>query len=142
MKNRGFIVTILAVALIFAPQFVNTSSADSGKYSAQLITPTAGQILYPGQRVRVEWTHTLPNVNLAGCEEEVWLSLDGGRTFSTCITPIMDPKATFFYWTVPNLPTNAAVLDIRFGGEGWYPECYAPQFASTFVISQSTGQLY
>ena len=54
MKTRGFIVTILAVALIFAPQFVNISSADSGKYSAQLISPTAGQILYPGQRVRVE----------------------------------------------------------------------------------------
>ena len=142
MKTRGFVVTILAVALSFAPQFVNTSSAEAGKYSAQLITPTAGQILYPGQRVRVEWTHTLPNINLAGCEEEVWLSLDGGRTFTACITPILDPKATFFYWTVPNTPTNAAVLDLRFGGEGWYPECYAPQTASTFVISQSTGQLY
>jgi len=141
MKTRGFIVTILAVALSAVPQLVNTSSAASG-YSAHLITPTAGQILYPGQRVRVEWTHTLPNVNLAGCEEEVWLSLDGGRTFTACITPILDPKATFFYWTVPNTPTNAAVLDIRFGGEGWYPECYAPQPASTFVISQSTGQLY
>ena len=142
MKTRGFIVTILAVALSAVPQLVNTSSAEGGKYSAQLITPTAGQILYPGQRVRVEWTHTLPNVNLAGCEEEVWLSLDGGRTFTACITPILDPKATFFYWTVPNTPTNAAVLDVRFGGEGWYPECYAPQTASTFVISQTTGQLY
>ena len=58
------------------------------------------------------------------------------------ITPILDPKATFFYWTVPNMPTNAAVRDIRFGGEGWYPECFAPQTASTFVISQTTGQLY
>jgi hypothetical protein len=142
MKIRGFVVAFLAVALSAVPQLVNTSSAEAGKYSAQLITPTAGQILYPGQRVRVEWTHTLPNVNLAGCEEEVWLSLDGGRTFTACITPILDPKATFFYWTVPNTPTNAAVLDIRFGGEGWYPECFAPQTASTFVISQSTGQLY
>src|SRR6266536_4111997 len=134
MKTRGFIIIIFAVALSFAPQFVNTSSADSGKYSAQLITPTAGQILYPGQRVRVEWTHTLPNINLAGCEEEVWLSLDGGRTFTACITPILDPKARSFNWTVPNLPTNAAVIDIHFGCEGWYPESYAPQPASTFVI--------
>ena len=142
MKTRIFVAIIIAVALSFAPQFVSPSNAQTPKYSAQLITPTAGQILYPGQRVRVEWTHTLPNVNLAGCEEEVWLSLDGGRTFTACITPIMDPKATFFYWTVPNTPTNAAVMDIRFGGEGWYPECFAPQPASTFVISQSTGQLY
>ncbi len=142
MKTRGFVAIIFAAALSVAPQFVNTSSADSGKYSAHLISPTAGQVLYPGQRVRVEWTHMLPNINLASCEEEVWLSLDGGRTFQTCITPILDPKATFFYWTVPNMPTNAAVLDIRFGGEGWYPECFAPQTASTFVISQTTGQLY
>ena len=141
MKTRGFIIIIFAVALSAVPQLVNTSSA-AGGYSAHLISPTAGQVLYPGQRVRVEWTHTLPNINLAACEEEVWLSLDGGRTFTACITPILDPKATFFYWTVPNTPTNAAVLDVRFGGEGWYPECFAPQPASTFVISQSTGQLY
>jgi len=142
MKTRGFIVTILAVALIFAPQFVNISSADSGKYSAQLISPTAGQILYPGQRVRVEWRSILPPVNLGACEMEVWLSLDGGRTFYTLISPWMDPKAQYFYWTVPNMPTNAAVLDVRFGCEPGYPESYAPQPASTFVISQSTGTLY
>ena len=46
------------------------------------------------------------------------------------------PKADSYLWTVPNLPTNAAVLDIRFGCEGWYPESYAPQPASTFVIAK------
>jgi hypothetical protein len=66
---------------------------------------------------------------------EIFLSLDGGRTFPAVITPLLDPRAKFFYWIVPNLPTNAAVLDIRFGCEGWYPESYAPQPASTFVIA-------
>jgi hypothetical protein len=42
-----------------------------------------------------------------------------------------------YLWTVPNLPTNAAVMDIRFGCEGWYPESYAPQPASTFVIAKA-----
>ncbi len=142
MKTRGVVVTMFAVALSFAPQFVNTSSAASDKYSAQLISPTAGQILYPGQHVRIEWKAVLPHLDLTGCEMEVWLSLDGRRTFTSCITPILDPNARFFYWTVPNLPTNAAVLDIRFGCEGWYPEGYAPQPASTFVIAQTAGQLY
>jgi hypothetical protein len=83
----------------------------------------------------------LPNVRyVAWCEMEVWLSLDGGRTFPMCITPILDPKATQFDWTVPNMPTNAAVLDIRFGCDGWYPESYSPQPASTFVIAQRAGQ--
>jgi hypothetical protein len=142
MKIRGIILTLFTVALSFAPQFVNSSSAASGKYSAQLISPTAGQVLYPGQKVRVEWRSVLPPINLAGCEAEVWLSLDGGRTFTMCITPVMDPKAQYFYWTVPNLPTNTAVLDIRFGCEGWYPENYAPQPASMFTIATSTVPSY
>ncbi len=136
MKIRGFIVMVLAVAVIFAPQFVNTSNA-GGTYSAHLISPTAGQVLHPGQKVKVQWTSALPQIDLTQCEMEVWLSLDGGRTFSTCITPVLDPKAQFFYWTVPNLPSNAAVMDIRFGCEGWYPESYSPQPASTFVIAKT-----
>jgi hypothetical protein len=142
MKIRGIMSTLFAVALIFAPQFVNSSSAASGKYSAQLISPTAGQVLYPGQKARVERRSVLPPINLAGCEAEVWLSLDGGRSFTMCITPVMDPKAQYFYWTVPNLPTNTAVLDIRFGCEGWYPENYAPQPASMFTIATSTVPSY
>ena len=139
MKNRGFFVMMFAVALSFAPQFSDTSSAASAKYSAQLISPTAGQVLYPGQIVRVEWRSVLPNIYLGACEMEVWLSLDGGRTFNTLISPWLDPKAQYFYWTVPNLPTNAAVMDVRFGCEPGYPESCAPQPASTFVIAHSTG---
>jgi hypothetical protein len=74
MKNRGFFVMMFAVALSFAPQFSDTSSAASAKYSAQLISPT-----------------------------------------------------------------NAAVMDVRFGCEPGYPESCAPQPASTFVIAHSTG---
>jgi hypothetical protein len=138
MKTRGFIVTVAAVALIFAPQFVDTSNA-AGTYSARLISPGAGQVLHPGQNVKVQWTSALPTIDLTQCEMEVWLSLDGGRTFTMCITPILDPKAQFFFWTVPNIPTNAAVMDIRFGCEGWYPESYAPQPASTFVIAKTAA---
>ena len=68
---------------------------------------------------------------------EVWLSVDGGRTFLMCISPWLNPKDKFFDWTVPNMPTNAAVMDIRFGCEVFYPETYAPQPASTFVIAQA-----
>jgi hypothetical protein len=136
MKTRGLLVTIFAVALGCAPLFVNTSSAASGTYSAQLISPVAGQVFYPGQQIRVEWKHTLPNIPLRGCESEAWLSLDGGRTFSMWIT-FLAPSSTSFLWTVPNTPTNAAVLDIRFGCDLYYPESYAPQPASMFTIARS-----
>jgi len=134
MKSRGLIVVLFAVALSIVPQFVNTSSAASG-YSAVLISPTAGQVLYPGQRIRVEWRSALPPINLGACEMEVWLSLDGGRTFTMEISPWLDPKAQFFYWIVPNTPTKEAVMDVRFGCEPGYPESYAPQPASMFKIA-------
>jgi len=133
---RLFIVTMFLLAFAL----VSTKANADNTYSARLITPTAGQVLFPGQMVRVEWQSNLPKTNANGCEMEVWLSLDGGQTFSMRLTPHMDPRATYFYWTVPNTPTNAAVLDIRFGCEWYYPESYSPQPASTFVIAQSSGQ--
>jgi hypothetical protein len=141
MKTRGF-VALFVVAFAFAPQLLRTSSAATGTYAAKLISPTAGQILFPGQRVKVEWKTVLPNVDLSYCECEIYLSLDGGRSFPFRITPSLDPRATYFYWTVPNTPTRAAVLDIRFGCEGYYPESYSPQIASPFVIAQIAGELY
>ena len=35
------------------------------------------------------------------------------------------------------MPINAAVLDIRFGCELYYPESYSPQAGLTFVIAQT-----
>ena len=136
MNTRGLFAIVFAVALSAAPQLVTPARA-GGTYSARLISPRVGQVLYPGQKIRVEWRSTLPNVDLGACEMEVWLSLDGGRTFTTWISPWLDPRAQYFDWTVPNTPTNAAVIDIRFGCEPGYPESYAPQPASTFVIAKA-----
>ena len=76
MITRGLLVTIFAVALSVAPQLVGTSSA-GGTYSATLISPRVGQVLHPGQKIRVEWRSALPGIDLGACEMEVWLS--GGR---------------------------------------------------------------
>jgi hypothetical protein len=139
MKTRGVVVILFLVAFAFAPANVNAENT----YAARLISPTAGQVLYPGQTVRVEWRAQFPHVpRFDRCEMELYLSLDGGRTYLPRITPSLDPKTTYFYWTVPNLPTNEAVLDIRFGCEMWYPESYSPQTASTFVIRQADGEFY
>ena len=48
------------------------------------------------------------------------------------------PRAMVAGATFPNLPTNAAVLDIRFRCEGWYPKNCVPQPASMFIIAMST----
>jgi hypothetical protein len=137
MKTRGFVLIMVAVVFAFAPTKLNAQ----GNYAAKLFSPVAGQVLYAGQKIMIEWKHTLPNIPLGGCESELWLSLDGGRSFTMWIT-FLDPRSTSFLWTVPNTPTNAAVLDIRFGCDLHYPESYAPQPASTFVIAQTLPALH
>jgi len=148
MKTRGFVVTLFAVAFAFAPQLLKTSTAapddPEGKYAAQLVSPKAGDVVFPGQKVEIAWDALFPklSVPLSWCETEIYLSLDGGRSFPVIITPIhLDPNFRIgsFDWTVPNAPTAAAVLDIRFGCEQFYPETRSVQSASSFVIGQSAA---
>jgi hypothetical protein len=136
MKICGCIVTMFLVALMFIPDRTWAMPPPPSGYFPRLISPSAGQVLHSGDNVRVEWAILAPKEpNWSMCEIELWLSLDGGRTYVMRITPSMDPHTTFFYWTVPNTPTSQAVLDIRFGCEPFYPETYNSQTASTFVIA-------
>jgi hypothetical protein len=109
MKTNKFLSTLLVLAFTLAPQLFNTCrgalAASGATYSAKLISPRFGQVLYPGEQVRVEWTAVFPDTHAHGCEMEIWLSLAGGRTFSTCITPVV-PNAKYYDWTVPNTPTR------------------------------------
>lgn len=131
MKNRGFVLIMVALAFAFAPAKSNAQ----GNYKVKLTSPVAGQVLYAGQQIMVAWKHTLPNREMAGCESEVWLSLDGGVTFMWI--SFLAPTSTSFLWTVPDTPTRSAVLDIRFGCEiPYYPESYAPQLTSMFTIAR------
>ena len=78
--------------------------------------------------------------SLSVCETELWVPLDGGSTYTTRITPLMDPNTIYFYSTVPSTPTNSAVLDIRFGCEPSYPEGFNPQTTSAFMIAGAGSQ--
>lgn len=68
------------------------------------------------------------------CETEVLLSLDGGKTIYMLLTEQRNPEIQYFDWTVPDAPTNAAVLDIRLGCPNRYPETSSLQVQSAFVI--------
>jgi hypothetical protein len=118
-----------------------TASAQSSRkrYSARLISPRPGQVLTAGQVVRVQWTADFPGVDLTMCETEILLSLDGGNTIYMMLTEQRNPKVQYFDWTVPNTPTNAAVLDIRFGCLNIYPETSSLQLQSAFVIKPATS---
>jgi len=134
MKTQRFIPALLALILALAPQFSETAVAQARKweYSATLISPSAGQVLTPGQVVRVQWKANFPGVDISMCETEVLLSLDGGQTIYSRLIESRNPAVQYFDWTVPNTPTNHAVLDIRFGCMNLYPERSSLQ--SAFII--------
>ena len=138
MKTPRLVLALLALTLALAPQLPRTAFAQrtQDNYRAKLISPRAGQVLSPGQVVRIQWTANFPNVDLTMCETEVLLSLDGGKTIYMLLTEQRNPKVQYFDWTVPNAPTNAAVLDIRFGCLNLYRETSSLQVQSAFVISK------
>ena len=141
MKTQRLILALLALTFALASQLPGTASAqaDKKKYGARLISPRAGQVVTPGQVVRIAWTADFPDVDLTMCEMEVLLSLDGGKTIYMRLIESRNPKIQYFDWTVPNTPTNAAVLDIRFGCLNIYPETASLQVQSSFVISPSVN---
>ena len=136
MKTPRFILALVALIFVLAPQRPTTTFARPYKgYNARLISPAPGQVLKPGQVVRIQWAAHFPGVDLTMCEAEILLSLDGGRTIYMRLTESRNPTVQYFDWTVPNTPTNEAVLDIRFGCLNIYPETPSVQFQSAFVIS-------
>jgi hypothetical protein len=141
MKTPRFILALLALTVALAPQSPKTALSQpyNRGYSAKLISPKAGQVLVPGQVVRVAWTADFPDVDLTMCEMEVLLSLDGGKTIYMRLIESRNPKIQYFDWTVPNTPTNEGVLDIRFGCLNIYPETRSIQVRSVFVIGPAVN---
>jgi len=141
MKTPRFILALLALTFALAPQSPRTAFAQpyKKKYSARLISPKPGEVLVPGQVVRIKWTSDFPDVDLTMCEAEVLLSLDGGRTIYMRLTEQRNPTLQYFDWTVPNTPTNEAVLDVRFGCLNLYPETRSVQVQSAFVIGPAVN---
>jgi hypothetical protein len=137
MKTQRLVLAFLTLTFALAFQSPRSAFAHRGNdnYKATLISPRAGEVLVPGQVVRVKWTADFPDVDVNMCETEVFLSLDGGKTLYLLLTEQRNPKLQYFDWIVPNLPTNAAVLDIRFGCLNLYPETSSLQVQSSFVIS-------
>jgi hypothetical protein len=144
MKLHRLILALLALTFALAPQSPRTAVAQDSrqhKYSAKLISPRRGDVLVPGRVVRVQWTADFPDVDVTMCETEVLLSLDGGRTMYMLLTEQRNPEVQYFDWTVPNTPTKAAVLNIRFGCLNIYPETSSLQVQSAFVISPAPPSL-
>jgi hypothetical protein len=111
--------TFVAIACVFLGTAVTAGA--QGKTpgpSVNMLTPKGGENFSPGDQVNITWkvdwaTATSP----AGCEQEIYLSLDGGKSVAARITPEMAPTTFSYQWTVPNMPSKKAVLVLNYGCE-------------------------
>jgi len=149
-KRHITIATFCALLLFVFLANISVNSAHTQKGingttaappAIELVSPRSGDLLVPGQMVKVQWKILNPDkdANVDWCEQEIYISLDGGTTASGRISPQLDPRATTFDWVVPNTPTKTAVLDIRIGCEGGapYPETSRVQSSVVFQIRPS-----
>ncbi len=115
-----FLTLVIMLLLVATTGVLAQSSGQQSmpKPKVGLLLPKAGEAFSPGQKIKITWKVDLPpKIDLSWCEQEIFLSIDGGKTFQYRITPELSPTLRFYEWTVPNLPTEQAVLDIRFGSE-------------------------
>jgi hypothetical protein len=105
--------------------------------------PTSGQAFTPGETVEILWTTTVPKgLDCSWCEQEIYLSLDGGQTLSRRITRQLGPDAGKFSWLVPDTPSNNAMLVMQFGIEGSLSSEIRPtQSSAQFQILPAAANL-
>jgi hypothetical protein len=102
---------VLSAALLLL-LFGSPARAERESDEPQLELP-GGCAVAPGQVVDLRWTDT-DEVR----ELEILLSTDGGRTWSICISPELDPRTRHFLWRVPDAVRGPLSLRIRFNRGG------------------------
>ncbi|MCG6962925.1 MAG: hypothetical protein LJE95_06595 [Acidobacteria bacterium] len=76
--------------------------------------PHAGQTVRAGEVIEVRWTSFDEPVD----ELEILLMVDGKGRFPVRLTEQLAPRPGRLLWRVPDLPTPAARLVVRFGRDG------------------------
>ncbi len=78
----------------------------------RLILP-GNHLVRAGEWIALRWAET-DSIS----ELEILLSTDGGRHYSACISPQLDPKRCDFVWRVPPLSRGPLWMRIRFNRRG------------------------
>jgi hypothetical protein len=111
-------VTLALIGVGVSPE-TPTAQTSTNLPRIRMLTPRKEQAFRPGDRVMITWEFVWPRGTREDpsmwCEQEIFLSLDGGKTNARRVTVRLAPQARSFEWTVPNTPTDNAVLDLHYG---------------------------
>ena len=81
-------------------------------------SPRQGHEASAGDLLQISWDAPAAKLAQRGIEEwEVFLSLDGGRSFRLRITPHLDVQSRSFFWRIPEGLSGEAHLLLRIGDE-------------------------
>jgi hypothetical protein len=130
VKGLGFAVIALAMCSF-------ATASDSDWITVTQTSPARGSTLTPGKVVDVAWTIQYSYALRHFCEQEVFASYDGGKTWYG-ISPELDSMARHFTWIVPNVHADNVILTMDLGCEyGNRFEDRYPQPRASFRIAGS-----
>ena len=102
----------------FLALFLGTTlrvSAAEPSFDVRLLEPASGTHVVAGSTIFIDWDAAGTPANVD--EWEAFISIDGGRTYLSRVTPHLDATIHRFRWTVPDLPGADVTLLLRFGDE-------------------------
>ncbi|HQR38363.1 MAG TPA: hypothetical protein PLF26_08160 [Blastocatellia bacterium] len=123
MKSIRFTVSVLCAGLFVVASLCVVPEAQAQRSVRQkpritMTNPSKGSVVHPGDQVEIRWEYNVtPSGDQAWCEQEIYLSLDGGATNDRRLTLALDPAVRSYMWTVPDVASDRAVLDIHYGCE-------------------------
>jgi hypothetical protein len=111
---RRLLPLAAAFALLLSGRSVlGSPGKGTGEESEPRLIVPGGHAVRTGQLVDLRWS---PADSVR--ELEILLSVDGGRHYSICISPQLDPTRCEFVWRVPDLEARTVRMRIRFNRGG------------------------
>jgi hypothetical protein len=112
MKRSRLACSVLLGLFALPLWAANAVAAPRPESEPRLILP-GERTVRAGQLIDLRWSRAD-----AVSELEILLSLDGGRNYSLCISPQLDPDRCDFVWRVPDVASTQLRLRIRFNRGG------------------------
>lgn len=117
MKSSG----AFAAALLVSAVLISVSGAGSAggaalqkikPPTATMTSPRNGEVFLPGDQVTIAWDVKAGSVSF--CEQELYLLVNGGKQWVR-LTRELGDDVRQFEWTVPDIPTENAMIEISLG---------------------------
>lgn len=117
MKNsRAFATALLMSALLISVFGAGSTGAGALQKikppTATMTSPRNGEVFIPGDQVTIAWDVKEGNVSF--CEQELHLMVNGGKEWIR-LTRELGDDVRQFEWTVPDIPTENAMIEISLG---------------------------